>query len=66
MSDGHEARMALANWFATILEELDEDAVEDPAAVDDLQGRLANAFAEWRMETGYGMAGPGTGPESPG
>jgi hypothetical protein len=29
--------MALATWFATILDELDEDAVEGPAAVEDLE-----------------------------
>jgi hypothetical protein len=66
MSDGHEARMELGNWFATILKELDEDFVDDPKAIDDLKGKVAMAFAEWRMETGYGKAGPGAGPESPG
>lgn len=62
--DGHEARMELASWFAKMLEELDEDHVTNPEAILNLKGRVARAFAEWRMATGYGMSGPGTGPET--
>ncbi len=55
--------MELASWFVKMLEELDEDFVDDPAAIEDLQGRVAKAFAEWRVKWGYGMGGPGTGPD---
>jgi hypothetical protein len=65
MNDAHAARMALANWFAKMLEELDEDYVEDAAAIDDLQTRVAQAFADWRIASCYGMGGPGTGPNQP-
>jgi putative transposase len=64
MADAHEARMALANWFVKILEELDEDFVDDPAAIENLKDRVAEVFAEWRIATGYGMGGPGTDPEA--
>lgn len=60
----HEQRMELATWFATMLKELDEDHVDDPEAISDLQGRIAEAFADWRIATGYGMGGPGSGPDS--
>ncbi|PWU18883.1 MAG: hypothetical protein C5B48_14300 [Candidatus Rokuibacteriota bacterium] len=61
--DVHEAKMDLGNWFAKMLDELDEDAVDDPDAIMELKGRIANAFAEWRMASGWGIAkGSGTGP----
>ena len=61
--DAQEARVELGIWFQKMLEELEEDHV-DPTAVELLKGRIAKAFADWRIETGYGMAGPGTGPNS--
>lgn len=61
-NDPHEARMSLASWFAKMLAELDEDHVEDAAAIENLQHRIAKAFAEWRIATGYGMRGRGSGP----
>jgi hypothetical protein len=64
MTEGHEARMELASWFSKMLEELDEDHVNDPAAILNLRDRVAEAFAEWRVATGYGMGGRGTGAES--
>jgi hypothetical protein len=60
--DPHEARMALGKWFMKMLEELDEDFVADPQAIDDLRGCISEAFAEWRMKWGYGLSGPGSGP----
>jgi hypothetical protein len=54
--------MNLANWFAKELEELDEDYVDDAAAIEKLQGMIARTFAAWRLETGYGLEGPGTDP----
>lgn len=60
----HEAKMALGQWFAKMLAELDEDRVKDPKAIEQLQGMVAEAFADWRIKTGYGMGGPGTGPDS--
>lgn len=63
--EGDQARLELARWFAKILDELDEDHATDPDALSDLQHRIALAFAQWRAATGYGMRGPGTGPESP-
>jgi hypothetical protein len=52
--DGHEARQDLGQWFAKMLEELDEDDV-DPDAIVDLKGRVAEAFTNWRIDTGYGL-----------
>jgi hypothetical protein len=60
--DPHEARMRLASWFAKMLEELDEDFVDDAEAINKLRGKVAEAFADWRTETGYGMRRRGTGP----
>jgi hypothetical protein len=54
--------MRLATWFAEMLEELDEDSVDDAEAINKLRGKVAEAFAIWRVETGYGMRGPDTGP----
>jgi hypothetical protein len=54
--------MALGRWFMKMLEELDEDFVDDPQAVENLQGSIAEAFAEWRNRWGYGLQGPGSGP----
>jgi hypothetical protein len=64
MADPHDARMELGNWFATILKELDEDFVNNPKAISDLKDKVALAFAEWRIKWGYGIQGPGTGPET--
>jgi hypothetical protein len=54
--------MDLGGWFAQMLQELEEDDVEDVEAIENLKGRVATAFAQWRIDTGYGMGGPGTGP----
>jgi hypothetical protein len=53
--------MDLGNWFLKMLEELEQDNVLDAAAIDDLRGRVAEAFADWRVKWGY--YGP-TGPEA--
>ncbi len=39
-----------------MLQELDEDEVADVEAIDELRGRVATAFADWRVKWGYGMA----------
>jgi len=59
--DPHEARMELASWFAKMLAELDEDHVDDPAAIDDLRYRAGKTFAEWRLKWGYITPGSGGG-----
>jgi hypothetical protein len=61
--DAHGARMELASWFAKMLEELDEDHVTDPEAILNLKAWIAKAFADWRIATGSGIGGRGTGPE---
>jgi hypothetical protein len=53
--------MELGKWFMTMLDELDEDSVDDADAINKLRGMVAEAFATWRLETGYGLTGPGGG-----
>ena len=60
MTDAHDARINLGNWFVTMLDELDEDKVDNVNAITDLQGRIAKAFAELRLAHGIGSTGPGT------
>ena len=57
MSDAFEARMELGSWFMQVLNEIDQDHVEDPSAIEKLKGMVAEAFAQWRLDTGYGMLG---------
>jgi len=57
MSDPHEARQALGSWFVQMLEALDDDRVEESAAVEKLKGMVAEAFARWRLDTGDGLYG---------
>jgi hypothetical protein len=49
--------MDLANWFAKMLEEIDEDGCDDPEAIENLKGRVAEAFGQWKIATGYGIGG---------
>jgi hypothetical protein len=57
MSDAFDARMELGTWFMKMLNEIDQDHVEDAAAIEKLKGMIAEAFAQWRIDTGYGMLG---------
>jgi hypothetical protein len=57
MSDAFAARKELGTWFMTMLNEIDQDHVEDAAAIDKLKGMVAEAFAQWRIDTGVGMLG---------
>lgn len=61
--DPHEARMALGTWFMTMVDELEEDFVDDPQAIENLQACVAEAFAEWRSRWGYGLQEPQLRPE---
>ena len=42
-----------------MLEEIDEDNVTDPVVIADLNGRIAEALADWRTARCIGMRGPG-------
>ena len=57
MNDAFEARMELGNWFMQMLNDIDQDHIEDEAALHRLKGMIAEAFAQWRLDTGYGMLG---------
>ena len=57
MNDPLEARLELVNWFAQLLNEIDQDHVEDEAALQKLKGMIAEAFGQWRLDTGFGMLG---------
>ena len=56
--------MELGQWFAKMLDELDEDIVDDAEAIDLLRAKFAVAFADWRIESGYGLRPPGAGPKA--
>jgi hypothetical protein len=51
------ARLELEDWLAKILAELDEDKVDDEGALHRLEGMIATAAAEWRVQTGYSIGG---------
>ena len=53
--------MELRIWFVKMLNELDDGSV-DPEAIEKLRGMIADAFAQWHVETGYGSAATGTDP----
>ena len=57
MSDAFEARRELGTWFMQMLNEIDQEHVEDEAGINKLKGMISEAFAQWRLETGYGMLG---------
>ena len=57
MKDPYEARQELRAWFTQMLDELDEDHAKDAAGIDKLRGMIAEAFAQWRLDTGYGLYG---------
>ena len=54
MSDAFEARRELGTWFMQMLNEIDQEHVEDEAGINKLKGMISEAFAQWRLETGYG------------
>lgn len=56
-----DAIRRLGQWFAQMLQELEEDRVDDAKAINDLRGKVASVFADWKTETGYGAGGSGTG-----
>jgi hypothetical protein len=60
-----EARESFDTWLETIRAELDRDHATDPAALADLERGMVEAFGRWRITWGYGLAGRGTGPETP-
>ncbi len=57
MNDPFEARQELGTWFMQMLNELDQDRVEDASAMEKLKGMISEAFAQWRLDTGYGLYG---------
>ena len=57
MNDPFDARTELGQWFQQMLNEIDRDRLGDGAAIENLKGRIAGAFAEWRLDTGFGMLG---------
>ena len=65
MNDAHPARMELGEWFMKVLDELDEKHVDDAAAIESLKCRRVIALADWRIASGYGLGGRGTGPSAP-
>ena len=53
MSESRELR-AFEAWLERLRIELDEDGVTaDPAALEKLTRMFAEAFADWRLQTGY-------------
>ena len=42
-----------------MLEEIDEGNVTDPVVIADLNGRIAEAFADWRRAQAIRPRGPG-------
>ena len=53
MSSSEELQ-AFEAWLEQLRVELDEDGVtSDPVAIERLTGMLADAFADWRLQTGY-------------
>ena len=61
---GAEGRYELATWFEKVLQEIEEDRLYDPDAIEDLKSRFASALADWRVAMGYGAATRGSGPSS--
>jgi len=59
MPDAQEARLELGQSFMRMLEEIDEGNVTDPVVIADLNGRIAEALADWRTARCIGMRGPG-------
>ena len=59
MPDAQEARLELGQSFMRMLEEIDEDNVTDPVVIADLNGRIAEAFADW--QTAHGITPRGAG-----
>ena len=53
--DVREARQELADWLEQMQAELHADGVDDPAAILRLKDMLAETFAVWRVETGWGV-----------
>jgi len=57
MNDPFAARMELGTWFMHMLNEIDQDYVEDHATIDKLKSMIAQAFAQWRLDTGHDAIG---------
>ena len=62
MSDPFEARKSCGNWFMQLLNEIDQDRIEDEASLNKLRGMVAEASAQWQLETGYSVYGLPTDP----
>ncbi len=60
---GAEGRYELATWFEKVLQEIEEDRLYDPDAIEDLKSRFAAALADWRVAMGYGARDSGIGAE---
>ena len=57
MNDPFAARMEVGTWFMHMLNEIDQDYLEDEATIDKLKSMIAQAFAQWRLDTGYDSFG---------
>ena len=57
MSGPFAARQQLGTWFMHMVNELDQDQVEDGSAIEKLKGMIAEAFEQWRLDTGQGLYG---------
>jgi len=53
--DVERARHELRLWLDQMQIELDEERLDDPTTIHRLREMVAETFANWRVETGWGM-----------